>query len=70
VQNEAHSIDFGGGFDGQYLEAELSADLAACAYRKSNPGILVCNPPRIGRQIMRATVSAARQLGASLFNDK
>jgi hypothetical protein len=41
VQNEAHSIDFGGGFDGQYLEAELSADLAACAYRKSNPGILV-----------------------------
>ena len=29
-----------------------------------------CSPPRIGRQRMRPTVSAARDIGASLCNDK
>ena len=29
-----------------------------------------CSPPRIGRQTMRPTISAARDMGASLLNDK
>ena len=29
-----------------------------------------CSPPRIGRQRMRPTVSAGRDIGASLRNDK
>jgi hypothetical protein len=44
--------------------------VAPCAYRKSNPGILEVQSAQNGRQRMRPTVSATRDIGASLCNDK
>ena len=41
-----------------------------CPCRKSNPNILVCSPPRTGRQRMLPARSTARETGASFSKDR